>query len=302
MQCECGSGIVYYRRYEARGYCRKCFLESVEKKFRKTVTKNSLIQKGDKVAVAVSGGKDSATMLYLLSTLKGFDFVAFSIDEGIEGYRPKSIACAESLCKRLGIAHHVYSYKDEVGVGLEEIAGLMGEIKHCTYCGVFRRYLLNKKAREMGATKLAVGHNLDDEAQSVMMNFMRGDFQRFMRLGAFPGKSPKFVARIKPLRNIPEKEIAAYAVLQGLEFSGDECPHSFDNVRRDMQSLINSFELKYPGTKQQIVNFYDRMRPSMPSEGNISECMECGEPSSGSLCKACELLAAIREKRPDQSS
>ena len=302
MQCRCGSDIVYYRRYEAKGYCMECFLDSIEKKFRKTITKNNLIQKGDKVAVAVSGGKDSVAMLYLLSNLKGFDFVAFSIDEGIEGYRSKSIACAESLCKKLGIEHHVYSYKDEIGFGLEEIEKLMGGIKHCTYCGVFRRYILNKKARELGATKLAVGHNLDDEAQSIMMNFMRGDFNRFMRLGSFSRTSPKFVPRIKPFRDVPEKEIAAYAVLRELEFSGDECPHSFDNVRRDMQSLINGFEVKYPGTKQQIVNFYDRMRPSMPATGSISECVECGEPSSGSLCKACELLSRIREKRLDQSS
>jgi len=161
---------------------------------------------------------------------------------------------------------------------------------------------LNRKARELGAAKLAVGHNLDDEAQSIMMNFMRGDFSRFVRLGAFSGTSAKFVPRIKPLRDIPEKEIAAYAILRGIEFAGEECPHSFDNVRRDMQSLINGFELKYPGTKQQIVGFYDKMRPFIPPGGKIGECTECGEPSSGTLCKACELLCRIKGKRLDQSS
>lgn len=304
MKCECGKDISYYRRYEGRGWCRQCFLSSIEKKFRHIVSKNRLVQKGDRIAVAVSGGKDSLVMLYLLSEIKGFELVAFSIDEGIEGYRPRGIECAGKLCQKLGIEYHVYSYREELGFNLDKLDKILGKAKHCTYCGVFRRYLLNKKARELGATKLAVGHNLDDEAQSVMMNFVRGDFMRFSRLGASPGtsKNGKFVPRIKPMRDIPEKEIAAYAVLKGIGFSGDECPHSFDNVRRDMQSLLNDFELKYPGTKQQIVNFYDRMKPTLPmAEGSVQECNECGEPSSGKLCKACELLEIIR-KGPDQSS
>ncbi|MDI6721686.1 MAG: TIGR00269 family protein, partial [Candidatus Aenigmarchaeota archaeon] len=162
-------------------------------------------------------------------------------------------------------------------------------------------------ARELGATKLAVGHNLDDEAQSIMMNFVRGDFSRFHRLGAFSGvRDSRFVPRMKPLRDIPEKEIAAYAMLKGIEFAGEECPYSFDNVRRDMQGLLNDFELKYPGTKQQIASFYDRIKPLLSYEGNIKECVECGEPSSGETCKACDLLSKIRlhakKKRPDQSS
>ncbi|MBI2172839.1 MAG: TIGR00269 family protein [Candidatus Aenigmarchaeota archaeon] len=305
MQCKCGSDIVYYRRYEARGYCMKCFLDSVEKKFRRTVSKNKLIRKGDKVAVAVSGGKDSLSMLYLLNGIaKGFSLISFSVDEGISGYRPKGIECAAELARFLGIEHHVYSYRKEIGMEMDSLEELAGKkVKNCTYCGVFRRYVLNKKARELGAAKLAVGHNLDDEAQSVMMNFVRGDLNRFSRLGASPGESPKFVPRIKPLRDIPEKEIAAYAVLKGIKFSGDECPHSFDNVRRDMQGVLNDFELKYPGTKQQVVGFYDRLRGSLPLPGgSLKECEECGEPSSGALCKACELLFSLKVKRPDQSS
>ena len=305
MKCRCGSDIVYYRRYEVRGYCRKCFLGSVEKKFRRTVSKNKLIKKGDKVAVAISGGKDSLSMLYLLSGIaRGFSLVSFSIDEGIHGYRPKGIECAAEFARSLGVEHHVYSYMKELGMELDSLEGLAGKkAKHCTYCGVFRRHILNKKARELGATKLAVGHNLDDEAQSVMMNFVRGDLTRFSRLGASAGESPKFVPRIKPLRDIPERELAAYAVLNEIRFSGDECPHSFDNVRRDMQGVLNDFELKYPGTKQQVVGFYDRLKGSLPPPGgSLKECGECGEPSAGSICKACELLFSLKIKRPDQSS
>jgi uncharacterized protein (TIGR00269 family) len=299
MQCECGQPAVYYRRYEGRDWCRNCFLGSIEKKFRRTVSKNKLIQKGDRIAVAVSGGKDSLTLLHLMSKIKGMELVAFSIDEGIEGYRPGGIECARRLCKQFGIEHHVYSYRKELGFDLDSLGDILGkDMKHCTYCGVFRRYLLNKKARELGATKLAVGHNMDDEAQSIMMNFVRGDISRFARLGT-PSSGSKFVPRIKPLRDIPEKEIAAYAMLRGIEFSDDECPHSFDNVRRDMQGMLNDFELKYPGTKQQIVNFYDRIKGFVPlPEGKVHECQECGEPSSGSICKACELLGKISRLDP----
>ena len=113
------------------------------------------------------------------------------------------------------------------------------EIKEpCTYCGVGRRWVLNRKARELGATKLAVGHNLDDEVQSVLLNYMRGDLPRASRMGPVTDWSrrkkfgEKFVPRIKPLRELPEKEIALYVLLKGYDIKWDECPYA-SGVRFD---------------------------------------------------------------------
>ncbi|MBI2971309.1 MAG: TIGR00269 family protein [Candidatus Aenigmarchaeota archaeon] len=296
--CACGTKGIYYRRWEGKYYCASCFARQVETRFRKTVSANKLVRKGERVAVALSGGKDSAALLYLLNELRKhmpFTLVAVSADEGITGYRDASLEKAEELTKMLGVEHHTASFAEAFAVTTDDI-----EKKHCTYCGVFRRYLLNKKAHELGADKLAVGHNLDDEAQSILMNFFRGDIARFHRLGAKPASGGDgFVPRIKPLRDIPEKETALYALVRNLPFSGSECPHSFDNLRRDVQAMVNGLEAKYPGTKMQIVSFYDRLKPSLTAARKeaIAHCAQCGEPSSGGVCKACELLGKVRSAK-----
>ncbi len=297
--CACGSKAIYFRRWEGKYYCNSCLAWQVEKRFRKTVSKSRLVRKGERIAVALSGGKDSSVLLHLMNELRKdlpFDIVAVSVDEGIDGYRLAALEKARELTGNLGIEHHTAYFSGEFNVTIGGISE-----KHCTYCGVFRRYLLNKKALELGADKLAVGHNMDDEAQSIIMNFFRGDFSRFRRLGAEPAVTgdEKFVQRIKPLRNIPEKEILLYALIKGLPFSDLECQHSFDNLRRDVQKLLDGIEGKYPGSKLQVVSFYDRLRPSLAfvKAARISRCKICGEPASQSICKACGLLEKLRREQ-----
>ena len=289
MKCTCGKVAVYFRVNEGRHYCASCLTRQIERNFTRTVSKENMIKKGDKVAVGVSGGKDSMVLLHLMNKLRKkvpIKIFAITIDEGIKGYRNKSMVVVTDLTKTLEIEHHVFSFKGEIGASLDELK----ESKFCTKCGVFRRYLLNKKSRELGASKLAVGHNLDDEAQSIMMNVMRGDVDRIKRKSS----SNKFVPRIKPLKNIPEKEMVAYAVVNNIPYFEGECPYSFDNVRRDVQAIINEMESKHPGTKNQIVRFGQKVTFVKDSR-DIKDCLKCGEPSSQEVCKACQLLEKIKK-------
>lgn len=287
--CGCGSKPVYFRRYEGNYYCEQCLIHQVEKRFRKTLADNNLVEKGDKIAVGLSGGKDSSVLLYLLH--KHFsnvaEIIAITIDEGIAGYRDRSIVQAQKLAGTLGMEHRIFSFRDAFSINVDEIK----TENYCTFCGVLRRQLLNKAAAEIGADKLAIGHNLDDEAQSILMNVVRGDFTGFQRLGA--SGHDGFVRRVKPLRDIPEKEIKLYAILQGIGFYDSECPHSFNNVRRDVQKMINDLEEKYPGTKMQILSFYNKSRVNTKTEKEAMCCKICGSPSSHNLCKACELSGRI---------
>lgn len=291
--CSCGNKAVYFRKHEGQHYCRNCLSYQIEKRFKKTVAVNRLVNANERIAVAVSGGKDSSVLLHLMSKMKEelpLDVIAISVDEGIEGYRNESIVFAENLAVKLGAEHYTCSFEDNL-----RIDDLPKNEKHCTYCGVFRRLALNKKARELRADKLALGHNMDDEAQSIIMNILNGDMRRFMRLGAFPHSidEPKMIPRIKPLRDIPEREITAYAVINKIQFYGGECPNSFNNVRRDVQKIINDLELKRPGTKQQIISFYDNIKKNISVEAEIKYCKICGEPSAKEICRACILIERV---------
>ena len=223
----------------------------------------------------------------------GIDIFAVSIDEGISGYRDESIKKAEEFCKSINVEHHTVSFNDKLGFSLDDIK----TDNFCTHCGVFRRSLLNKKAYELRADKLAVAHNMDDEVQSILMNIFRGDILKFQRLGAKPPSigDEKLVPRIKPLRDIPEKEVKLYAILNSIPYHDGECPHSFNNVRRDVQKIINDMEERYAGTKFQIISFYDKINPMVrpSSERVLGRCKMCGEASSAGICRACVLAEKI---------
>jgi uncharacterized protein (TIGR00269 family) len=295
-KCRCGKKAVYYRVNEGRWFCAACLARQVEKRFRRTLSKNLLIKKNDKIGIAMSGGMDSQALAFLMK--KNFDNIieisGISVEEGTKT-RKVAIEKAKLLCKNLGIPHNSYSFKKEFGTGLDEIK----TEKYCTYCGVFRRYILNKRARELGFDRIAVGHNMEDEVQSIVMNLMKGDFGRMQRLGADPIliNDKKFVRRIKPMRDIPKKEVAIFAVHNKIPFSDAGCPYAGDNIRRDVQMLVNEMEKKYPGIKYNIINFYDRLRPMITKNVNekITYCSKCGEPG-GRICKCCLLLEIIRQK------
>jgi len=308
MKCtKCGKRAVFFRRYEGRHLCSGCFIRSVDKKARKTIRYGKMLKFNDKVAVAISGGKDSTALLHILDGVmkkqKNSEMFAITVDEGIGGYRPENVKRAKKICKDIGVKHYVFSFKDELGKTLDtKMKGIKpnDEIKEpCTYCGVGRRWILNKKARELGATKLAVGHNLDDEVQSVLLNYMKGDLPRASRMGPVTDMSRKkkfgnkFVPRIKPLRGLPEREIALYVLLKGYDIKWDECPYS-SGVRFDARDFINNMEDKYPGIKYTMMNTFDKINPcvrevSKRKEGKLILCEKCSEPGSKTQCKTCEI-------------
>lgn len=298
MNCSfCKKRAIYLKSTNNEYFCEECLVKYVERKFKTCIRKNNMISKNDKIAICISGGKDSSVLLFLMNMIlnkrKDVKYFAIILDEGIKGYREKGIKSAKKLCKILSIPLYAYSFKKELGIRIDRLE----KKKTCTYCGVFRRYLLNKKALELGAKKIFVGHNLDDEAQSVMMNFLRGDYWRFIRLGPAPYKKKKgFVPRFKPLVDISERETMLYAMVKKIPHFHDECPHSFDHMRRDVSECLNKLEEKYPGIKQNIVRFYERIKKHLPEwKGEVKKCKICKEPTSRKMCKACELLNNLKE-------
>ncbi len=303
-KCRCGRKAVYFRRYEGVYLCKDHFLSSVEKKVKKNIRINNLIESCDRIAVAASGGKDSMTVLNIMNSIvsprKDMKLVVISVDEGIKGYRDRSIRVVKAFCREHNLEHHTVMFRKELGKTTDSIvkdikSGKQKDFDNpCTFCGVARRYLLNKKARELKCNKLCLGHNLDDEVQSILMNYMRGDLERASRMGPKPVVyDKKFVARIKPLRVIPEKETSLYALLKGLDFHNTECPYR-SGMRNEIREFLQAMESKHSGIKFTILEAFDRMLPYIRElvsreEKKVWYCANCGEPSSRKVCNTCEL-------------
>ncbi|WP_440951505.1 TIGR00269 family protein [Methanococcoides sp. FTZ1] len=293
---KCNRDAIIFQKYSGMHLCKKHFIEDVERKIKLTIRKQYNVEKGDIIAVALSGGKDSVVLLHVLhkifSKRRDVELVAITIDEGIEGYREVTLEKARKLTSELGVRHIVRSFKDEYGKTLDELTAQERELGACSYCGVLRKSLMNKIANEIGATKLATGHNLDDEAQTVMMNHLGGDVERMIRLSP-PRALEGLVLRAKPLRKVPEKEIALYAIVNELPFDMSECPYAHEALRGEVRDMINEFEVKHPGTKYSILRGFDKMVGILGREfpqAELTDCRICGEPCTAELCQACKLL------------
>lgn len=296
MECDhCSSPAVAYIRYNGSHLCTGHFKSYVERRVKKEIRIQADLRAGDKVAVAVSGGKDSMVLLSIMASVfdgrNGIKLCCVTVDEGIGGYRPPSADIAERFCAENGIEFRKISFSDVFGLTMDQVAPLSDAGSPCTYCGVFRRKCLNMITKEVGAKYLATGHNLDDMAQSVMMNFVRGDVERLARLGPHNIVQPGMIPRINPLRTLPEKESLLYAMLSGIPFYDGICPYWEAALRNEYRDIIDGLEARTPGTRHSILSSYDKLRPMIQAGRGPSKMRvcECGESTLSNKCKACEL-------------
>ncbi len=295
----CSEPAVYYDRRTGRHLCRDHFIADIEERVLTTIRSRNLIVPGDHVAIALSGGKDSTALLMVLSSLLPlFDSVrlsAVTVDEGIAGYREDTVRSADALVARFDLPHLTLSFPELFGGTLD--AFLKGrETDACSVCGILRRKALNVAGKRVGATKLATGHNLDDEAQSVFMNVLRGDLPRLVRDSGSDSQG-RFIPRIKPLMFISEKEIAVYLMLHGAWTDLPECPYSVHALRGEVRRMLATLESKHPGTMLNLME--SKAKIETRCAGNLEtepvrHCTECGDPCSGEICQLCNLKKTLR--------
>ncbi|MFB6096556.1 MAG: TIGR00269 family protein [Haloferacaceae archaeon] len=322
MNCDkCDREAVMHAAYSGAHLCERHFCRSVEKRVRRRIREDNMLpddatpEDPETWVVGLSGGKDSVVLTEILAETFGrdprIDLVALSIHEGIEGYRDESLVACERLIEALAdrdvdLHHEVVAYADELGVEMDEVVEKDPEnMAACAYCGVFRRDLLETYARDLGADKLLTGHNLDDEAETALMNFLEGDLQQIAKhydasLGDFAERNPSdFVPRAKPLRDVPEKEVALYAHLRDLPAHVAECPHSSESYRGEIQDLMLDLEQDHPGTRHSIMAGYEELAELAAmryrGEGSVElhPCGECGSMTGSDVCRKCKLLAAV---------
>lgn len=304
VQCsKCARDAVTFIRYNGNHLCAAHFQEFVERRVKKELRSQVDLDEVKDIAVAVSGGKDSCVALAIMKDIVGkrrdVRLSCITVDEGIAGYRPESIDKVRTLCRSLDVEHVVVSFVDEVGADMDEISSLLGERTPCAYCGVFRRRCMNRAAREMGAQVLATGHNLDDSAQAILMNFTRGDVERLARLGPHIRVQPGLIPRIAPLRQIPEKETYLYAILRSIDFADATCPYWEAALRNEYRDIIDGMESRTPGSRHSILASYDALRPLLRGrypQSALRMC-DCGEPAPTGRCMACIMVEEIGERK-----
>ncbi|UCD13929.1 MAG: TIGR00269 family protein [Thermoplasmatales archaeon] len=297
---KCRKPSVTFIRYNGTHLCKNHFIEYFERRIKKDVKKHGKTNDNSKIGVAVSGGKDSTVALHVINDIfsqrPAVFLYAITVDEGIKGYRDISIKTARKNCSLLDIEHHIISFKEAIGKTMDDIAKMHYELGECTHCGVFRRFCLNTKTKELGIDRLVTGHNLDDMSQSILMNFVGGDMQKLARLGPHLKIQPGLVPRVMPLRTIPEKEVMLYALLKNIDFHNADCPYSTRALRRYFREIIDTLEYNNPGTRHSIINSYESIKDLLFQRYppvNLNQCKKCGEPTSQIVCKTCILKEKI---------
>lgn len=311
----CDNPAILEQAYSGRILCGAHLAKSVRKKIAKELRAQLTLPKGGftTIFVAISGGKDSAVLLHAIHDLIGerrdVRIVAGCVDEGIEGYRPPSLECARDLCDSLGVEFITVSYPELSFYEMDEVAKRLPMVMEkdrdaprmpCSYCGVFRRQGINHLARSVDADVIALGHNLDDMAQTVLMNMSNGDLERTLRLAPHTNTPVDGMApRIVPLRWVPEQEIHLYAMHKNLPIHHEECPHAKGALRWRSRELVAQMEADVPGTRHSLLRMADQVkglrdqvvelggggtRPAPPEA-----CERCGAMTSNKQCKACDM-------------
>jgi len=298
----CGKPAVYFDNRSGKGYCELHFRQMLEKKVRKELRKQGLSQ-NERIVMGISGGKDSLVMMDLLWRVEApyhVGLTALTVDEGIENgqYRGRRMDLIKRMAEERGIKHEVQSFRDKYGFTLDEaVQFLGGKEEPCTLCGVLRRRALNDYAKGLKATRLAIAHNLDDEAETVLMNVIRGDAKGLMRSENYAEDLyDYYVPRIKPMRTITERESAFYAYLIGIPPEEEECPYARLSLRDGARSFLEDVEARHPGTADSIVKFGESIKVK-GKRVDRSFCSLCGYPTSKGrdICRVCEIKGMMRE-------
>ncbi|MFW9949424.1 MAG: TIGR00269 family protein [Candidatus Thorarchaeota archaeon] len=301
--------LIIHRKYSGEKLCNECFIKSIERNISSTISKYKMLKPQDLVVIATSGGKDSSTLLYNLYSIqkshyKSKKLIALTIDEGISGYRDKSIKFAKEFCNEYHIEHKILTFKEVVGKSLDEIISLKKDTPEyqyaCNYCATLRRRILNEGARQLGADKLAMGHNLTDIAETYLMNIL---FKRHSIIAnQYPFKQENkdiqkfYIKKITPLMRIPEEEIFLYANLKHFKYYPSHCPYRDQDpiLRKRVLEFIQKCKTLSPEIEFNLLNGFLEISEILYKynpKKSYNICKKCGYPCGKNVCLYCHYLA-----------
>ncbi len=277
------------------------FIVEFENRVKNTIKDYNLFSKKDRILVACSGGKDSTVALYLLHKF-GYNVESLIVDLEIGNYSKINLENIRKFCSDYNIKLHETSFREDFGYNkcnIEHILRLKDpKVNSCSICGVLRRSMLNKKSRELRFDKIVTGHNLDDEAQAILMNFFRNTMSLQSRLGPVSGniKDKKFTPRVKPLYFCFEEDVKKYSQLLKFEVLYDRCPCIVNSYRNKIRDLLNSMPDNREIKKNIVHNFLEilpKLKKEYSQKSGLLSCTVCGEPTSSSVCTSCKIIKKL---------
>ena len=300
MKCKiCKADAVVKLKAHNTAFCRECFLAFFERQVAKGIEKQKLFTREERVLVAISGGKDSLSLLCELKR-QGYNVTGLFVDLAIAGSSGTARGKVEAFCRERGLELIV---KDLAGEGLA-IPDVHKAVRRpiCAVCGKLKRYWFNKIAMDRGFDAIATGHNLDDECARLFSNALRWDQAYLAGQGPCLPAEHGFARKVKPLWRLTEYETAHYAFLNGIDTHKAACPYSRGASFTTLKGVMQRLEHAMPGRKLDFYQgFLKRGRPAFESfqasqDDPLAPCPACGYPtSSGGLCGACRIRGQVAE-------
>jgi tRNA-5-methyluridine54 2-sulfurtransferase len=295
-RCE-GTAVIEVRRHNA-AFCRACFPEVFTEQVRKAIRRFDMFERSDRILVAVSGGKDSLALWDVLLE-SGYDATGLYLGLGIGGYSDRSHDASAAFAEGRGAELRVVDLAEEYGYDIPT-AGRRGSRSTCAVCGLSKRHVFNQAAADGGFDVVATGHNLDDEAATLLGNTLRWNTDYIARQApALPARDG-MVRKVKPLHRLSELETAAYAFLRGIDYVVEECPLVAGNTQLRYKDALNTIEANSPGTKAQFfLGYLDRGMPLFARDDEVTlvPCGSCGQPTTGRFCAFCRARAQVLGER-----
>ena len=304
MKCDkCGEKAVINMRQHKLALCKDDYLRWVPEQVEKAIQKYKMFSHEDKVLVAVSGGKDSLSLwdiLHRLDYQADGMYIGLGIDGGVS-YSAESHRLAEAFAERHGLKLLVVDVPETYSASIPELARRThrGRGKPCSVCGLVKRHIMNQTAHEGGYSVLATGHNLDDEVAVLFSNTLHWEGSYLVRQAPVLEADQAGLSRkVKPLCRMYEREMAAYAMLGGIEYIYDECPFAKGSTSISYKEILNQLEAGHPGAK---LSFYLRFLQakeagffSQQADTHFAElhpCPTCGQPTTApGACSFCRMF------------
>ena len=290
---------VIYIRHHRLALCAEDFVVWLERQVEKTIRSVKMLKKNEELLVAVSGGKDSLSLWFVLHKL-GYKATGLHINLGIEEVSESAQRACEGLAERIGAPLKVVNLRKEIGYSIKELSAKLRRRDICSVCGTIKRYLMNKVAIDKGINVVATGHNLDDETAQLLSNVTRWDIGYLGRQSPVLPEREGLARRIKPFCMLTEKETVSYAILNDIGYSETPCPYSFKATSPVFKRALAMLEHQMPGTKLRFYReFLRKGKPTFEEKTReqlrLNKCGVCGAPTTAELCSVCRMLKAVKE-------